>query len=643
MKIGRILHQQVVQLRWHFLACLGLIMVLPLEEAAVNFKDGAGFYSIGASVVLLWMAPLLAGLIDCATVQADLEDRRYLFWRSKPVRAWLFILLKFFTGLGVSFVILVVPILFIWISTTICTKDKTLRLGDLSAVLFLCLLYLPILIMTYSLCFFSNVLVRKTARAWLIGMAAAGFVLLVPFVLPIDLRMTVRGEYPILIFMFPAVAAAASLAAFVLSLWAVRHDRRLQTSQKGLLWAAAGLLFALMMFFGRQIANIRVLDEKKTVDPYVNTLSPIENKTLLGFHYEIETNHNRINLKDYHTKPYLEAHDQWMTMPAEQKLAESLKLKLEYPTSSWPSCYHPIGDNTLAFGIFAAVLEKRDPNKSYTDHYYKNLYLRSFQFQAGTFLPVSTVELSDLLVEEERPLIGMRIIDNKLILLVNRSCVVAEVSDGGELVILQTHRDYMRSDRRVEPDRRREFSIPLVPAGQISIEEQIKLSIDWNHWRYGYFGDTGGLFSHTITDIRNGVIRFHALSEVDHKQYDLARYEVMRWDDQSIYCRFVDSRPFAFLEQWFTPIYDHRSSFVQNGKFYFYTYQKLMVFDIRGKQIRKLGHFERVSHSFDIQSVAVLKDGSLLLSARQWKPAQDKSARNIFEYVGHLYLLENPE
>ena len=53
MKIGRILHQQVFQLRWHFLACLGLMMVMPLEEAIVNFNDSAGFYSVGSSVVLL--------------------------------------------------------------------------------------------------------------------------------------------------------------------------------------------------------------------------------------------------------------------------------------------------------------------------------------------------------------------------------------------------------------------------------------------------------------------------------------------------------------------------------------------------------------------------------------------------------------
>ena len=46
MRIAGIIHQQICQLRWYLLACLGLIMVLPIEEAVVNFRAGAGFYSV---------------------------------------------------------------------------------------------------------------------------------------------------------------------------------------------------------------------------------------------------------------------------------------------------------------------------------------------------------------------------------------------------------------------------------------------------------------------------------------------------------------------------------------------------------------------------------------------------------------------
>ena len=67
MKTGRILHQQIVQLRGHFLACLGLMMALPIEEAIINLREGEGFYASGLSLgIPMTVAPLLAGLIACA-------------------------------------------------------------------------------------------------------------------------------------------------------------------------------------------------------------------------------------------------------------------------------------------------------------------------------------------------------------------------------------------------------------------------------------------------------------------------------------------------------------------------------------------------------------------------------------------------
>ena len=48
--VWRIIYQQVRQVMWQILACLGLVMILPIEEAIVNFRDGDDFYSIGMAV-----------------------------------------------------------------------------------------------------------------------------------------------------------------------------------------------------------------------------------------------------------------------------------------------------------------------------------------------------------------------------------------------------------------------------------------------------------------------------------------------------------------------------------------------------------------------------------------------------------------
>ena len=94
MRIQSIFHQQICQLKWHLLACLGLIMLLPIEEAVVNLADGEGFYSVPMVIMAVMLSPLLFGLLACANVQGDLEEKRYIFWRSKPVDAKRFMTLN---------------------------------------------------------------------------------------------------------------------------------------------------------------------------------------------------------------------------------------------------------------------------------------------------------------------------------------------------------------------------------------------------------------------------------------------------------------------------------------------------------------------------------------------------------------------
>ena len=71
MRTRTIIHQQICQLRWHILACVGLIMVLPIEEAMVSFRAGDGFHSVALVVAAVTFSPLLAGLIACANVQGN--------------------------------------------------------------------------------------------------------------------------------------------------------------------------------------------------------------------------------------------------------------------------------------------------------------------------------------------------------------------------------------------------------------------------------------------------------------------------------------------------------------------------------------------------------------------------------------------
>jgi len=228
MRVSGIIHQQICQLKWHLLACLGLIMVLPVEEAIVNLRAGDGNFISGlTSVVVVVFGPLLAGLIACANVQGDLNEKRYIFWRSKPANVKLLITLKFFIGLVASLLIIACPVVFTILCSIIWNGE-----GLDSYV------PLPILIaiMTYSLCFACNVVVRKTARAWLIGMFLAGFVLVFPFMLPLGFRDIASDIELWALGFYQATILVTSAAAFVFALYATQHDWHLKTNLRGLLW-----------------------------------------------------------------------------------------------------------------------------------------------------------------------------------------------------------------------------------------------------------------------------------------------------------------------------------------------------------------------------------------------------------------------
>jgi len=123
MRIRGIIHQQICQLRWHLLACIGLIMVLPIEEAVVSYRAGQGFYSVGLAVGAITFGPLLAGLIACANVQGDLSENRYIFWRSKPANVKALMTLKFFVGLILSLAVIACPLVFAVVSTALCGEN----------------------------------------------------------------------------------------------------------------------------------------------------------------------------------------------------------------------------------------------------------------------------------------------------------------------------------------------------------------------------------------------------------------------------------------------------------------------------------------------------------------------------------------
>ncbi|MCH8216046.1 MAG: hypothetical protein IH892_04665 [Planctomycetes bacterium] len=622
MNAGRVLHQQLMQLRYHFLACVGLIMVVPLEEIVVGLVEGYGDYRPHLSMPFLMLGPLLTALIACATVQADLDEKRCLFWQSKPVRAHAFLAFKYVIGLVLGLAIVACPVGFVAACSYLMTQDSPMP-GFAVYALNIAL----ISVLTYSTSFLCNVLVRRTARAWLIGMALAGFVLLIPFMLPLPAADVVTDVLKWMAGIYLAVTLSASVVALCLALAAMHYRWHLRTNLRVLLWSGAGLIFLVAVLLGRQVANIKILDEVQvTYGPDGMFVKEPGRYELMN--REVTIADDGISVRDLNLQAREEEREilleRLRTMPPHYEVEEGLQLRSN-PSPRYGRFIWELEGQEHAFALYLYSRRENVTGKNGREvkrTRFKKVYLRSFQRVGQVRLPVSTIDLSDCIIEERHPRPAMRRIEDKLIVFIEDQCLVVRISDGGQLELIE-RKKYLRMARirNDEP-----FTIPLLPAAGVDIRQRVKLSVDV---AVGFHRDR----LHMATLVSDYDRKMHFALVTDDR---LARYDVLDWDQEKMHCQFRDAR--AFLFGGFS---GHKDYFVQDGKFYVHNWNTLMVFDIRADHgIRKLGHFQRYSDTFSIGDIGVEKNGNIVLFSTPLGEYGEENHRQVHRST--LYLLKGP-
>ncbi|MBN2589023.1 MAG: hypothetical protein JXA96_04115 [Sedimentisphaerales bacterium] len=632
MKIQGIIHQNISQLKWHILASLAVIMVLPAEEFIVGLKDGYGF-DIGLTVISsIIIAPFLAGLIACANVQADLDERRYIFWRSKPAGVKSSITLKYFIGIVLSVFILACPII-LWTIVSLFSS-KNLFESDFWYIIFLSFFFV---IMTYSLCFASNIVVRSTARSWLIGILLAGFVLIFPFFLPLGYKdyfdIYDSGD------IFMIIVAVSIVFAFIFSLFAAQHDWHLKTNLRRLLWVIAGLVFIMLMLFSSQVANIKVLQEKE-IEPLlvmnevrpiggilaenynveefrdylrsgeiirsissgegeyreafweINPLEYVGDKVLFRLRYYIDEVDNKISLGEFKSTP-------------EEILPKPVTDINGYGQSTFPynddRFIREINGNLYSFYIY--TYDRTVEAEPHDRTIYEKVFLRSYKYTGHSWITVCELDISECITDDMINNEAMRIIGDKLFAFIDKSFAEVDITNPEDLKMITSKVNilprqnwyfyYMRNKEN-------KVTIPLIPAEEIDIEERIRLSID-------RFYHSHNMYDLSIVDIYNKKISYFLIDSSD----GIARYEVTGWNQDEINCELKSFRKLTMLEGM-TGAKHGSDLFVKNGRLYYLTGNSLMVFDVRSdNRIRKLGHFVRIN--YEIQDIAVLEDDNILL------------------------------
>lgn len=630
MKLRLLLHQQIFQIRWQFFACLGLIMALPLEEAMVNLIDGDGFHTIGFVLLSVMIAPFLAGLVACASVQADLDNRRDCFWRSRPVRVQTFMMFKYSVGIVLTLILMACPVLFSMVSTHFC---KPLSEDIWTMPLVYNMVFVSA--MAYSLCFLCNVLIRKTARAWLVGMTVTALLLLMPFVLPLNFR-DLRADFltvisPVYVFL----TLGTAVAAMALMLLAASCNWHLRTNLKGLLWIGGAGLFLLMLLSSRQVANIKVLDETRQSGGAV-AFSRVADQYEFG-NQAVRVENNQLLLAQgdaaaVKASEFLRSE----RLPFYRDKTQKKRLET-YPHESF--VYHEINGQLYAFAMYHYYeLEDReyDNGRTYQTAVSLKCSLRGYLFSNGQYELVAEQDLSDCLHQDGTGYITCRIVGDTIIAIVEDQCVSVSIGHSGQLTVLgqEKIKRYRFFEDWAED---LEFKIPLLPLKGVDPVERIRATIDFSLWGGYRYNDS--FARRSCVDIDAGQIFFYNVFE-----FEIVRYDVLRWDDEYIYCRFHDVRPFSYLERMSHWNHDDRIFFVQDGKLYIYSSTKLMVFDIRCRQMRKLGHWERWGEGCRIEQLEVLKDGNLLLKSLGDKViVEERPGGVIYDCNSNLYLLKNPQ
>ncbi len=627
MRLTTVIHQQVHQLKWYFLACLGLIMALPLEEAFVNLKDGDGFHSGITFSFGLFISPLLTGLIGCATVQADLDDKRYIFWRAKPVGAKSFIAVKFIVGLVIAMLVPAIMAGFVIISSHICGEEITNVIEEVVWLFGL------MSVMAYSLCFFSNVLVRKTARGWLIGIVVGCFILILPFILPLDYKDVVTD---MLLFDSPlylGMMTVISIVCFVLSLFAADRDWHLKTNLKGLLWGGMGVVFIFVMVFSSQVANIKVKLEQEVPNKYINGLINNDGRMLLGFDKYVNIEEDRFTFDENVVKEIA-------VMPEPlYEVDEGYSYKRWHPYKMFKS-----GENIYTFEMRAYYQTIEE--EGHTINRFEKLHLVTAKavklVNRNRWAEVSYIDLSDYLQEGERyrPSVIMRRIDDKLVVVIDRTWLVLDISDVENAKLIDKQIGKYKRFGSYQRMGKKDVIIYKIPIEGVSDEDRVRLSVDiYNMWTRGYWYSR----DRSTVDIVDGRVSTFVVSDEA-----ISRYDVYKTDDEFIYCKLAARRPFTILELM-RPIRIYTDSyFIKNGNMYLKTQTPgLMVFDVRSKgKIRKVGHFVRALYGFE--DWEVLDNGDIFMCLSMWvktghtEPTDSYYRDNGFVRKTYLCLLENP-
>jgi hypothetical protein len=251
---------------------LGIFIVLPIAGGLEALWQYDRRFEISATPWVFLFGGVLAIFVAVGATCRDFSGHLEDFWRSRPVSVTRWLLVKYLVGLAVVLAACVVPLAL----ELAFNREK-------DAVLFIA--WFPFLwAALYGIGFLTGCLVRRTAHAAMLALAAMLLVYFLPVVLPPLqwLNISVVTDFSILPSQWPEVFGARQLefaagmmglaiGVLLMALLAVHRDWRIDSGRKmiyGSISAAVLILFASAAFqLGTNMPILRQIDvsEKEPV------------------------------------------------------------------------------------------------------------------------------------------------------------------------------------------------------------------------------------------------------------------------------------------------------------------------------------------------------------------------------------------
>lgn len=163
------------QVRWFLFWGLMVFLVFPLLEAIVSYQKGHAFRTDMPEGITLCLGGFFAIFTAVGIICPELREGLFVFWRSKPIAIWRWILLKYTVGLFVVLIVCVIPLVMELLLHRFASPN---RVQDFVYTALNSHTFTIILI--YSLTFLIGCLVRQTTHATILSFAIMLLVYFLP-------------------------------------------------------------------------------------------------------------------------------------------------------------------------------------------------------------------------------------------------------------------------------------------------------------------------------------------------------------------------------------------------------------------------------------------------------------------------------